>query len=98
MDGVQLFGSSSILIIKWYKYRRLGFFWRGSSPRSPEARGDLKNPEGTSPFPTAVGPRAWRGARGEPKQNQKTEIRKRKGKEIEKDFVVILKIRLFLSG
>ena len=98
MDGVQLFGSSSILIIKWYMYRRLGFFWRESSPRSPEARGDLKNPEGTSPFPTAVGPRAWRGARGEPKQNQKTEIRKRKGKEIEKDFVVILKIRLFLWG
>ena len=85
MDGVQLFGSSSILIIKWYMYRRLGFFWRESSPRSPEARGDLKNPEGTSPFPTAVGPRAWRGARGEPKQNQKTEIRKRKGKETEKE-------------
>ena len=29
---------------------------------------------------------AWRGARGEPRQeNQKTEIRKRKGKEIEKE-------------
>ena len=41
--------------------------------------------EGTPPYPRAAGPRAWRDARGEPRQeNQKTEIRKRRGKEIEK--------------
>ena len=65
---------------------RFGFFWRGFSPRSPEARGNFKISECTPPFPRAVGPRAWRGARGEPRQeNEKTEIRKRKGKEIEKE-------------
>ena len=42
--------------------------------------------EGTPPCPRAEGPRAWRDARGEPRQeNQKTEIRKRKGKEIKNE-------------
>ena len=37
-------------------------------------------------MPEGLGSRAWRDARGEPRQeNQKTEIRKRKGKEIEKE-------------
>ena len=63
-------------------YRRFGFFWRGSSPRSPEARGDFKNPEGGEGIPRfpRAGSRAWRGAQAEPRQeNQKTEDRKRKG-------------------
>ena len=42
--------------------------------------------EGTPPYPRAAGPRAWRDASGEPRQeNRKTEIRKRTGKEIEKE-------------
>ena len=46
----------------------------------------FKLKESTPPCPRAAGPRAWRDARGEPRQeNQKTEIRKRKGKEIEKE-------------
>ena len=39
VDGVQLFGSSSILIIICYMHRRFGFFWRGSSPSPPKPRG-----------------------------------------------------------
>ena len=46
----------------------------------------FKLKEGTPPYPRAAGPRAWRDAWGEPRQeNQKTEIRKRTGKEIEKE-------------
>ena len=42
--------------------------------------------EYTLAYPRAAGPRAWRDAWGEPRQeNQKTEIRKRTGKEIEKE-------------
>ena len=48
----------------------------------------FKLKEGPPPFPRAAGPRAWRDARGEPRQeNQKTEIRKRKGNEIEKERI-----------
>ena len=46
----------------------------------------FKLKEGTPPYPRAEGPRAWRDASGEPRQeNRKTEIRKRTGKEIEKE-------------
>ena len=46
----------------------------------------FKLKEGTPPYPRAAGPRAWRDASGEPRQeNRKTEIRKRTGKEIEKE-------------
>ena len=46
----------------------------------------FKLKEGTLPCPRAVGPRAWRDARGKPRQeNQKIEIRKTKGKEIENE-------------
>ena len=45
-----------------------------------------ENLKGTPPSPSAVGPRAWRGALGGPRQeNQKTYIRKRKGQEIKKE-------------
>ena len=104
MDGVQLFGSSSILIIIWYMYRRFGFFWRGSSPRSPEARGDFKNPEGTPPFSRAVGPRAGEVPEGSQDKRirkpklEKGKERKLKRKVLEDIFVVILKIGFFLSG
>ena len=46
----------------------------------------FKLKEGTPPYPRAAGPRAWRDASGEPRQeNRKTEIRKRIGKESEKE-------------
>ena len=48
----------------------------------------FKKKEGTSPCPRAAGPWAWRDARGEPRQEiQTVEIRKRKGKEIEKERI-----------
>ena len=46
----------------------------------------FKLKEGTPPYPRAAGPRAWRDASGEPRQeNRKTEIRKRTEKDIEKE-------------
>ena len=46
----------------------------------------IKLKEGTPPYPRAACPRAWRDASGEPRpENRKTEIRKRIGKEIEKE-------------
>ena len=46
----------------------------------------IKLKEGTPPYPRTAGPRAWWDAWGEPRQeNQKTEIRKRTVKEIEKE-------------
>ena len=48
-------------------------------PRSPRG---FKNAEGTPPCPRAVGPSVCWSARG---QDKRTEIRKRKGNEIEKE-------------
>ena len=56
----------------WCMDRNFGFLGGGPHPDPPKPDG-FKEPEGTLPSPGAVGPRAWRGARGEPRQeNQKT--------------------------
>ena len=48
VDGVQLFDSSNLLIIKWYMWRRLGFL-EGIFAQTPRIPRGFKTAEGTPP-------------------------------------------------
>ena len=48
LDGVQLFGSSNLIIIIWYMYRRFGFFGGDLLPDPPKPNGILGTPRAPS--------------------------------------------------